>query len=232
MLSNAQFSIGKNCLSNISPLCEKEVNDIMKSKTSNLVKNSKYSQSPVRAGASSMIRHSTFSASPSAKPALKRSISSLLNSESNETTKPKLTRQLSSTSTLLVQLTDEQKLVLKTIKEGRNVFFTGSGGSGKSFLISVIQKTLNHDTCFVTASTGVAASLIGGITLHAFAGIGAVNEHELVKKDEENRLKSIVNRIMASKEKLNNWKKCKHLIIDEISMIDAELFDTLDQIAR
>ena len=42
LLSNAQFSIGKNCLSNISPLCEKEVNDIMKSKTSNLVKNSKY----------------------------------------------------------------------------------------------------------------------------------------------------------------------------------------------
>lgn len=248
LLNNAQFSIGKNLLTNISPLCEKEVNDIMKSKAaaaSNLTKKtngSKYSQSPVRAG-TSMMRHNTFSHSPSSKPMLKRSISSLLDSSMSETPavadqQRKLTRQLSSTSNLFVQLTSEQKLVMKTIKEGKSVFFTGSGGSGKSFLISVIKKMFNHETCFVTASTGVAASLIGGITLHAFAGIGAMPDHELSgnkKVDEEfeaNKLKNMIARITASKEKLSNWKKCKQLVIDEISMIDGDLFDNLDQIAR
>ena len=248
LLNNAQFSIGKNLLSNISPLCEKEVNDVIKSKAaaaSNLIKTnggSKYSQSPVRAG-TSMNRYKTFSHSPNSKPMLKRSISSLLDSSSSETPavadqQRKLSRQLSSTSNLFVELTGEQKQVMRAIKDGKNIFFTGSGGSGKSFLISVIRKMFNHETCFVTASTGVAASLIGGITLHAFAGIGAMPEHELggnKKNDEEfeaKKLKDTIARIMASKEKLSNWKKCKQLVIDEISMIDGDLFDTLDQVAR
>jgi ATP-dependent DNA helicase PIF1 len=240
LLSNAQFSIGKNFLTNISPLCEKEVNDVMKTKASNLTKNSKHSQSPVRAG-TSMIRHNTFNHSPTTKPKLKRSISSLIDSEANKDKNitPKLTRQVSSTSNLFVQLEEEQKLVLRAIKDGKNVFFTGSGGSGKSFLIAVIKKTLNHETSFVTASTGVAASLIGGITLHAFAGIGAENDHDLInnnnKKDEDfesNRIKAIITRINNSRDKLNNWKKCKQLIIDEISMIDGDLFDTLDLVGR
>lgn len=247
LLNNAQFSVGKNALSNISPLCEKEINDMMKLKASNLLKsNGKYSQSPVRAG-TSMIRHNTFTgpvpaatvpAAAANKPTLKRSISSILNSDTeqeSDTRPSKLTRQLSSSSNLLVQLTDEQKKVLKAIKDGKNVFFTGSGGSGKSFLISFIRKSLNHDTCFVTASTGVAASLIGGITLHAFAGIAANTDHELATKSEDyeqNKLQSIITRIMNAKDKLNNWKKCKHLIIDEISMIDADLFEQLDKVAR
>ena len=210
----------------------------MKTKASNLTKNSKHSQSPVRAG-TSMMRHNTFNHSPTNKPTLKRSISTLIDTEAKKDEKitPKLTRQISSTSNLLVQLEEEQKLVLRAVKDGKNVFFTGSGGSGKSFLIAVIKKTLNHETSFVTASTGVAASLIGGITLHAFAGIGAENDHDLInnKKDEDyesNRIKEIIARINNSKDKLNNWKKCKQLIIDEISMIDGDLFDTLDLVGR
>ena len=157
-----------------------------------------------------------------------------------------LTRQTSSTQNLLVQLTSDQKQVLSAVKKGSSLFFTGSGGTGKSFLIHVIRKCLPSESCFVTASTGVAASLINGITLHAFSGINADLVDQLYYKEgvadpdaDENRaefvntrLKEILGKISASKEKMSNWKKCQHLIVDEISMIDTVLFETLDFVAR
>ena len=88
----------------------------------------------------------------------------------------------------------------------------GSGGSGKSFLISVIRKCLSHDKTFITASTGVAASLIGGITVHAFSGVSASaaeNDSNGDEEVEQNKLKAICKRICESKEKLSNWKKCQ-----------------------
>lgn len=140
-----------------------------------------------------------------------------------------LVRHSSSSSNLLVQLTDEQKYVIKLAKERKNLFFTGSGGTGKSFLINVLKKCFQNDACFVTASTGVAASLIGGITLHAFAGF-TVESNVAGDLNEQNR--KILDKVVNSREKLNNWKKCQQLIIDEISMIDGQFFDTLDFVAR
>lgn len=131
----------------------------------------------------------------------------------------------------MVQLTDEQKHVLDVIKQGKNVFFTGSGGTGKSFLINLVKKCFPNDSCMVTASTGCAAALIGGITLHAFAGF-TLGDRDNENESPDERLKRIVERICNSKEKLNNWKRCRQLIIDEISMIDAEYFDTLEAVAR
>lgn len=65
-----------------------------------------------------------------------------------------------------------------------------------------------------TASTGVAACLIGGVTLHAFSGIG----------DGESSLKRCYE--LASRPVISQgWRKCKRLIIDEISMVDGEYFD-------
>ena len=64
------------------------------------------------------------------------------------------------------------------------------------------------------ASTGVAACLIGGVTLHAFAGIG----------DGEGSVKRCYE--LASRPVISQgWRKCKRLIIDEISMVDGEYFD-------
>lgn len=121
--------------------------------------------------------------------------------------------------------------MLRVIKEGKNVFFTGSGGTGKSFLINLVKKCFPNDSCTVTASTGCAAALIGGITLHAFAGFTLSDQNDDAE-DADERLKRIVDRIVNSKEKLNNWKRCRQLIIDEISMIDSEYFDTLEAVAR
>ena len=55
------------------------------------------------------------------------------------------------------ELTAEQRYVLEAVKGGRNVFFTGGAGTGKSFLVRKCIGALPPDATFVTASTGVAA---------------------------------------------------------------------------
>jgi ATP-dependent DNA helicase PIF1 len=88
-------------------------------------------------------------------------------------------------------LSDEQRGVLDAVVEkGKSIFFTGSAGTGKSVLMREIIKKLRDkyrrepDRVAVTASTGLAACNIEGVTLHSFAGIGLGKEAvpELVKK--------------------------------------------------
>ncbi|KAH0602822.1 uncharacterized protein H6S33_008472 [Morchella sextelata] len=129
-----------------------------------------------------------------------------------------------------ITLSDEQNHVLDLVMEsGKSVFFTGSAGTGKSVLM---REVINHlkrkyndkesEKVAVTASTGLAACNIGGVTLHSFAGIGLGKEPvaDLVKKIKRN-----------VKAKMR-WLRTKVLVIDEISMVDGELFDKLEAIAR
>jgi ATP-dependent DNA helicase PIF1 len=76
-----------------------------------------------------------------------------------------------------VILSPEQRHVLQmVVDEGRSVFFTGSAGTGKSVLLREIIKSLrikwksHTDAVAVTASTGIAACNIGGVTIHSFGG--------------------------------------------------------------
>lgn len=128
-----------------------------------------------------------------------------------------------------VFLSDEQRKVSDLVIEGRkSVFFTGSAGTGKSVLLREIIRGLRQrhkhesDRVAVTASTGLAACNVGGVTLHSFAGIGLGKEAvpELVKKIKRN-----------AKAK-TRWLRTKVLIVDEISMVDGDLFDKLEAIAR
>lgn len=90
-----------------------------------------------------------------------------------------------------VFLSDEQLHVVDAVvTHGKSIFFTGSAGTGKSVLMREIIKKLRDkykrepDRVAVTASTGLAACNIEGVTLHSFAGIGLGKEPvpELVKK--------------------------------------------------
>ena len=128
-----------------------------------------------------------------------------------------------------VFLSDEQRSVLNLVAEQkRSVFFTGSAGTGKSVLLRETIKVLREkykreiDRVAVTASTGLAACNVGGVTLHSFAGIGLGKEAvpELVKK---------IKRNAKAKQR---WMRTKVLIVDEISMVDGDLFDKLEAIAR
>jgi len=118
-------------------------------------------------------------------------------------------------------MTKEQRYVLECVKQGKNVFFTGGAGTGKSFLIQKIIGVLPPDQTYVTASTGVAAYQIGGTTLHSFAGIGSGSG--VISKCIE-----LAKRPNVAKQ----WRKCKHLIIDEVSMVDGNFFKRLEHVAR
>ncbi|XP_066513814.1 ATP-dependent DNA helicase PIF1-like [Hoplias malabaricus] len=119
------------------------------------------------------------------------------------------------------KLSKEQTAVLDAVLSGKNVFFTGSAGTGKSFLLKRIVGSLPPKSTYATASTGVAACHIGGTTLHSFAGIGSGSAP----------LEQCVELAQCPGVR-QHWISCKHLIIDEISMVDAQFFDKLEAIAR
>ncbi|CAB3234137.1 unnamed protein product [Arctia plantaginis] len=125
---------------------------------------------------------------------------------------------LTTTSTL----NPEQQRVLEACLSGKNVFFTGSAGTGKSFLLKRIVAALPPDVTVPTASTGVAACHVGGTTLHAFAGIG----------DGSGTLENLCEKAVKLPLVAQKWRKCKHLIIDEISMVDGIFFEKLEAVAR
>jgi ATP-dependent DNA helicase PIF1 len=101
-------------------------------------------------------------------------------------------------------------------------------GTGKSVLLREIIAALRRkyvrepDRVAVTASTGLAACNVGGVTLHSFSGIG------LGKEPAEDLIKKIRRNAKAKQR----WMRTKVLIMDEVSMVDGDLFDKLEQIAR
>lgn len=161
----------------------------------------------------SVTRATITTPSPSAVKKRKRSAD-------QDTWKPATAKKLYENPTI-GQITEEQSRILDAVVSGKNVFFTGSAGTGKSFLLKKIIAALPPDVTVATASTGVAACHIGGQTLHQFAGIGLGTGN----------LERCVQ--MASRNSsAASWRKTKHLIIDEISMVDGDYFDKIEAVAR
>jgi len=124
-------------------------------------------------------------------------------------------------------LSPGQRRVVDLALSGKNVFFTGAAGTGKSYLLRQLVCELEkqnqfHGRVFVTAPTGLAAWHLGGTTIHSFAGI----------KRSDPPLDDLLKEIYASEYSLQRWQYCKCLVIDEISMIDADFLNKLDAIGR
>jgi len=128
------------------------------------------------------------------------------------------------TSTSKTQkLTTSQSAALARVVDGKNVFITGDAGTGKSFLLrNIVEALETRGTVAVTASTGIAASHIGGQTIHSWAGIG------LGKGNQEKLLEKVLGNAAAIKR----WQSASALVLDEVSMLDGKLFGALDVIAR
>lgn len=120
------------------------------------------------------------------------------------------------------EMNDEQKTAFDTFVSGKNIFLTGPGGSGKSFTIKHIVSWAhrNRKRIGVTATTGTAAILIGGRTVHSFLGIGLAQKPAV----------ELVKNILQTKQLEHVYKRLQSLdilIVDEISMMNDELLDKI-----
>ncbi len=119
-------------------------------------------------------------------------------------------------------MTQNQALII--MKSGVNVFLTGAPGAGKTYTLNkfIFQAEKIGKRVAVTASTGIAATHIGGLTIHSWSGIGI--KDELTKDDKAY--------LMANESLRHRFRSTDVLIIDEISMLHGFRLDLVNEVAR
>lgn len=117
-----------------------------------------------------------------------------------------------------------QKEALTILKTGVNVFLTGAAGSGKTHVLrEYIAYLQSHGVVVgITASTGIAATHMGGTTIHSWAGIGITEDlsaREIEELAEQPRLRK-------------RFTETSVLIIDEVSMLHHTRLNLVDKVLR
>ncbi len=117
-----------------------------------------------------------------------------------------------------------QAEALTILKTGANVFLTGEPGSGKTYTINQYVEYLraHHIEAAITASTGIAATHIGGLTLHSWSGIGIHNNLDLQD----------IRRIAKTRHVETRMKHAHVLIIDEVSMLAPATLNLVEAVCR
>ncbi|PTN09254.1 helix-turn-helix domain-containing protein [Mangrovibacterium marinum] len=110
----------------------------------------------------------------------------------------------------------------------RNIFLTGKAGTGKTTFLKRL-KTIAYKRVVVVAPTGVAAINAGGVTIHSFFQLpfGPI----LPEREGANESKQL-NSHKFTKRKIDMIRSLDLLIIDEISMVRADLLDGIDRVLR
>lgn len=141
-------------------------------------------------------------------------------SSSNQKRKQEIEENMS------VKLSKEQKKAIDLFKKGNNILVLGAGGTGKSEIIREIQYYIETNepgkNVAVTGTTGIASYNINGITLASFMGIGT----------GEDQCDVMTKRIMKKRDTRERIQKLDVLIVDEISMASAELFEKINEICQ
>lgn len=118
-----------------------------------------------------------------------------------------------------IQPTIEIDRALESIVNGnRNVFLTGRAGTGKSTILQIARNSLSERNVAVLAPTGLAAINVGGQTIHSFFMLPP----KLLTDDD----------IKWDRKKMALVRNLDILIIDEVSMIRADIMHTIDTYCR
>lgn len=122
-----------------------------------------------------------------------------------------------------IKLNKKQNYAYSLMTQNKNIFITGPGGVGKSALIKIFcQNYSSIKKIAITSTTGTSALLLNGTTFHSYLGIGLGNSS----------VDKMVFEISRKKWLTKRWTELQCLIIDEISMMDPDLFDKLEEVAR
>src|SRR5579875_2714896 len=117
-----------------------------------------------------------------------------------------------------------QAQALRVMLEGKSVFLTGAPGAGKTYILNeFIRRATQQDRqVAVTASTGIAATHIGGNTIHSWSGLGI--RDSLSPYDRE---------WLRSNDRLKKrYNNADVLVIDEISMLHGSRFDMVNEACK
>lgn len=126
------------------------------------------------------------------------------------------------------KMNPEQRAVVDAVLAGENVFFHGAAGTGKSFVLQTVVALVrgagsgDESLVSVTAPTGIAAVGVGGVTVHKFIGAGLCAGHPA----------KVAAQVAKSKTATRRWRDTKTLVVDEVSMLDADLLEKLDHVGR
>lgn len=117
-----------------------------------------------------------------------------------------------------------QLQALRLMMDGRSIFLTGAPGAGKTHVLNEFIRLAKNrgKNIAVTASTGIAATHIGGTTIHSWSGLGIqefVSEHDLA-------------RLKAKDKLVKRYNSTDVLVLDEISMLHGRRLDMLNVVAK
>ena len=110
----------------------------------------------------------------------------------------------------------------------RSLFLTGKAGTGKSTFLRYIAATTKKKH-IILAPTGIAAINAGGATLHSFFKLPF---YPLLPNDSQYNVRNIRNTLKYNGEKLKILREVELIIIDEISMVRADIIDFIDKVLR
>ncbi|MEK7615560.1 MAG: PIF1 family DEAD/DEAH box helicase, partial [Patescibacteria group bacterium] len=113
---------------------------------------------------------------------------------------------------------------LNILKTGANVFLTGEPGSGKTFTVNEYAAYLRQRGIepSITASTGIAATHLGGLTIHSWTGIGI---RDFLSKSD-------ISAILGKSYITKRMEAAHVLIIDEVSMLSPQTLNLVDTVCR